>query len=938
MVDLPFWELCNQSPVASTAISCMCSRQDGYKRDSYYLVGSVFYKYDLVGDCYQQLASPNVAPTVGASMIYAQNQGYHGSVLSAGSNSVVIPGLKGKEMVGAKITIEDGTGAGQERILSAPVETVNDFGVITATTTASLSDSLKKWKFNQWKGYLAGITFGTDATQYKKVLYNDQTTLYFSDANLQPHDHWNNQPFIANAPYALPVVTAGLQAHYKILSTSFTVDSAWTTIPDYTSTFNTDTGGIYLLSSLAAAPFYSLQYYDCLHDQWQTKTTPQSLILAALGTDFSLVNIGKYGSAFITSTATAGSARTLTDTVQTMTPNRYANHRIRITSGTGRGQSRRIVCNTATVFIVEKSWDITPDATSIYEVWADYDKIFMGGNAASAIYSYSEKNDFWSQGENYDDGITSNITVKINGWKPVGISTGVRIAAGVQSIASSPTAGGSGYVVGDILTCSVGGTGAQVIVTSIDTAGAVTGLELVHSGTVTGFTTGTGKATTGGTGTLCTINITTVGPTALITTASSHWFKNGDSITFAGCSEGAWNAQHTIIGVNSTTSFSVAITATANMAASNSQSTTLIVDSSKNWTPNEFVGKLVHLEVSGVNPTSQIRWITANTANTLTVATIVAGVNGTSKYQIYDAKAFGCEEIYKQANKARNGFATGGSPTTLVDSTKNWDVNQWAGYKMRIEAGTGLGSGIITITSNTSNTLNFTAQGFTPDATTFYEVADSWGLMTAGTIGSITETGTKNWKTNYLAGKRVRVTGGTALGQEASITSNTGTVLTTGAITAPDATSSYSILSIPVRGAGIELLWIFGNSDAATKGKFLFFPRGGGSNTFDIFDLTTVTWEHGRHYSPQQEVFSTGAMYAYDGGDKIYLHASSATVGRIFALDFTNDRIVGAFQVDDTHGAVLIGNRMMVCLTADLLKYLYVMQHTGQKLWRALIF
>jgi hypothetical protein len=56
------------------------------------------------------------------------------------------------------------------------------------------------------------------------------------------------------------------------------------------------------------------------------------------------------------------------------------------------------------------------------------------------------------------------------GWDvPFAISTGVRILAGIQSIASAPTAGGVNYVIGDILTCAVGGAGAQVIVTSIST-------------------------------------------------------------------------------------------------------------------------------------------------------------------------------------------------------------------------------------------------------------------------------------------------------------------------------------------------------------------------------------------------------------------------------------------------------------------------------------
>ncbi len=90
------------------------------------------------------------------------------------------------------------------------------------------------------------------------------------------------------------------------------------------------------------------------------------------------------------------------------------------------------------------------------------------------------------------------------------MSSGTRIAAGIQTISATPTAGGTNYVVGDILTCAVGGGGAQVIVTAVGASGAVTAIALVNAGSTTGYTTGTGKATTGGTGTGCTINILTV--------------------------------------------------------------------------------------------------------------------------------------------------------------------------------------------------------------------------------------------------------------------------------------------------------------------------------------------------------------------------------------------------------------------------------------------
>ena len=89
----------------------------------------------------------------------------------------------------------------------------------------------------------------------------------------------------------------------------------------------------------------------------------------------------------------------------------------------------------------------------------------IGGR--STILAYSPENDYWMQGQSIDDGICAILSARKGFDVPFAISTGVRIASGITAIASAPTAGGTGYSVGDVLTCAVGGAGAQVIVTSI---------------------------------------------------------------------------------------------------------------------------------------------------------------------------------------------------------------------------------------------------------------------------------------------------------------------------------------------------------------------------------------------------------------------------------------------------------------------------------------
>lgn len=950
IVDLPFMELLNQTPTATSALAATSYPRAGGEFIYYIAPGPLLYRYDTVADTWQQLATPPTATSGLVSLRTTSRRGFHGRVLAASTSSIVIPALRGAALSGSTLVIDRGIGAAQERVLNFVSESVFDSGVITGTTTATLADATKKWKINQWSGYIAGITLNTGATTYKNILYNDATTLYFQDNNLQPHDPWNNQVFVATAPYALPVTTAGSQAHYQIMASSYTTNTPWEVIPDFTSYFTTFTGGLYLLSSAGTTPFMSLQYYDMANDLWQTKTVPQNLLTAALGTDASFENIIKIGTPLLgpRSGSITATTRSLSDAGLNIQVDRFANHRIYITSGSGRGQDRRITGNNSGSFWITPAWNTTPDNTSRYEIYQDNDQAYTSIGANSALLAYSPDNDWWSQGYTFDGGITTNASVVMNGWASIGIASSTApIAAGITAISSTPTAGGTGYVIGDILTCAVGGAGAQVLVTSVTTGGVVTGLELLNSGTTTGYTVGTGRATTGGSGTGCTINITAVGKTANVTTATATWFKTGDPVTIFGCNEAAWNGAYTILGVSSVTTtqcvFSVTTAANSAITAANSQSTTVIVDSTKNWIPNEHVGRLVHLMVAGTAPTSQIRWITANTATTLTVNTITAAGNGTSKYVIYDAKAYGYDTTSRNANATSYGWASGSgqATNTLVDITKNWIPNQWSGSAFKVEAGTGYGSGRITILSSSANSLFYAAQTFTPDASTKYEIADTWGLSAAaGTTAGISGSLIPSWSLNYFAGKRVRITGGTTgLAQETSVTSNVQNILVTGAITAPSADATFCILSKPPIGAGSNLLWTYGASDVNKRARYLYLFRGGGSNTFDIYDISSGTWTFGYFFDPQTETFTTGTSYAYDGVDTIYMvkGIAAATPIRVFSYNINSTTARGVITSTILQGTPTIGNMAEVVTSQDGLKYIYILQNTGTQFTRGLL-
>jgi len=942
-VHKPNWEWLRFFPAATPALSALATIESTDPKNNRYIYAisaSTFWQYDTYSDTWQQLAAPPTAPATVLTMRYNPTGRFWGRVIACpSSTTITIPGYRSGRLIGETVRIVEGTGRGQDRVISSAADIViNDNGVCTTAAANSIADSTKKWNYNQWAGYHCKLVFSTGQTQYRKVLYNDTTTLYFSDTNWQPYTPKYNRGFSATAPYALPITTAGSQTHYTIESQIITVP-AWDTNPDSTSQFAVLTGSIYLISSATATPFYTFQEYDIASDVWVSRTAVGGLLPAALGTDVCCQVTGEYSGTFDTGTATVtgSGVRTLGDTTKsgTWTTDCWRNYEVYITGGTGRGQSRRIVANTTTSMEVATLWDTTPDATSTYSIYGNRDSIFLFGNGSAAIYKHHLRGDLMIQGSAFDYGIASNMAVKISGFEAFAVSTGARNTGGIKTVASAPTAGGTGYTVGDILTCNATGSNGQVIVTATDTNGIVTAVKLVRCGS--GYTTGTGKTTTGGTGTSCTINITATGTIGYVTTAINHAIRTGDSIVFSG--DALWAGTYTVLGVPSLTTLEFEITAAGVASAASSNGANLLVDASANWTVNEHVGKIVSINLVGITGAAVTRRITANTATTISFTlAATAPVNGTGRYIIYDIMAFGRAVQYKNPLLTNTGYATGGTSGTLVDTTKAWMGNQWAGYKLRVQAGTGLAYNDVTITSNTSTTLTLSSPGFTADTTTKYIIMDTFGQATTvtNTTNAVVTDTTKVWAVNMWAGKRLRITSGTGYGQEISITSNTENALTcTGVFTvSPLANAStYTIVDVPVRSTGFDTSWLFGST--MDKGKYIIVPRGGGSNAFDRYNIPNETWDLTYVCLPQSETFTTGSMYAYDGGDMIYIQKDAT--GRIYRMNTVTGTIEGAGMVPYAIGTAgigvaVIGNRMEIVKTADGLNYLYILKHTGAAL------
>jgi hypothetical protein len=81
--------------------------------------------------------------------------------------------------------------------------------------------------------------------------------------------------------------------------------------------------------------------------------------------------------------ATTFSSNTIGDSGAVYLPNEFVGQIVEITSGTGVGQTRKIVSNTTTTFTVTPNWTVTPDTSSDYEVVAE--QLYGASNSVTSI-------------------------------------------------------------------------------------------------------------------------------------------------------------------------------------------------------------------------------------------------------------------------------------------------------------------------------------------------------------------------------------------------------------------------------------------------------------------------------------------------------------------------------------------------------------------------
>lgn len=161
-----------------------------------------------------------------------------------------------------------------------------------------------------------------------------------------------------------------------------------------THTFRLTTGRYYIMNAgTIAAGIWKV--FDVATMAWQANLVTTNLP-ATWGTDGKLVIACNFGGVFAQGTATAGAASTITNGAKNWGVNQWTNYQIRITAGTGVGQTRVIASNTATVITTATAWTTNPDATSVYAIEANEDWLYLLGNNAVTMYRYSISANTWT--------------------------------------------------------------------------------------------------------------------------------------------------------------------------------------------------------------------------------------------------------------------------------------------------------------------------------------------------------------------------------------------------------------------------------------------------------------------------------------------------------------------------------------------------------------
>ena len=250
------------------------------------------------------------------------------------------------------------------------------------------------------------------------------------------------------------------------------------------------------------------------------------------------------------------------------------------------------------------------------------------------------------------------------------------------------------------------------------------------------------------------------------------------------------------------------------------------------------------------------------------------------------------------------GTATAGGASTLTQSTKNWTVNQWTNYQIRITGGTGAGQ-IRTIASNTATVITVGAAWTTqPDVTSTYSIEGNDDFI------------------YYMGNNAVTL-------YRYSISANTWTTLSPIAARA----------AAPGAGMSANWVWDVKESDWTAEntirnGQRIYSFRGSAGAVLDYYDISANTWVSGITYSPATETLGTGTKYAYSE-NFLYIHKDNS--GRWFRYNFATNEMDGWNTILTPNGNAVIGDTAFDATYFDgatEIHYIYIVLNSSSVMLR----
>jgi hypothetical protein len=252
------------------------------------------------------------------------------------------------------------------------------------------------------------------------------------------------------------------------------------------------------------------------------------------------------------------------------------------------------------------------------------------------------------------------------------------------------------------------------------------------------------------------------------------------------------------------------------------------------------------------------------------------------------------------------GTATSGAAATLTNTGKNWTVNQWTNYQIRITAGTGAGQ-IRTVASNTSTVITVSSNWTTqPDATSQYSLEGNDDFI-------------------YFMGNNAVTL------YRYSIAGNTWSTLTPVAARAA------------APGAGMSGHWIHSvsasdwtNENAILNGRYIYSFQGGNTTNLHRYDIAGNTWAT-ITYAPPGDAMSTGTKWAYNK-DRLYMQRDNT--GRWFYFDFTEQAMQPWSTMLYPQGSGIVGDTAFDVTYKDgatEIDYIYMVLNTSNIMLRQMV-